>query len=328
MTASRPVDERIALWMLEEAPDEPPNRVLQAAFDATRQMPQERSARGPLATRRRLAILAAATLVVGATLVASALVGGWLATREPSPSPDALERIQSAGVIRVAVRPDHPQANSIDGALEGFDVDVALELGRRLGLRVEIVGLSPEDQLTSSGSWDVGLPSTPAWAVHTSLATTTAYYAWPHLLVVPADSGATSVEDVQGQPICAVRGDAGQAWLLGRYGPTPSAASSPPIPSTLVLRASDAECLAALKDGEVRGIVTATLTPSDVAGLVDVRAIDGPVPELRAATVVAGGDVASLIDALNGAIDAARADGTLGALSQSRFGADLTGAVR
>jgi len=106
--------------------------------------------------------------------------------------------------------------------------------------------------------------------------------------------GAASVADVQGQPICAVVGDAGQGWLLGRYGgAAPGAASTPPIPSTLLLKASDAECLAALDSGQVRAVVTATMLPADVASRADIRVIGGPAPEPRVA-VVARGDSAQL----------------------------------
>ena len=45
---------------------------------------------------------------------------------------------RAAGVIRVAVRPDYPQVAVPGGARTGFDVDVANELGRRLGVRVSL----------------------------------------------------------------------------------------------------------------------------------------------------------------------------------------------
>jgi ABC-type amino acid transport substrate-binding protein len=316
--------------MLEEAPDEPPNRVLEAVFERTRHIPQERALRGRARVGTRAALVAAATLILLGSLVAYAVIGGWIAQpTDPSPRPDALERLMSSGVLRVAVRPDHPQSTAPDGTLTGFDVDVATEIGRRLGLRVELVALAPNDLFGQTGRWDIGLPSTPAWAVDSAaFLSTSAYYAWPHLLLVPAGSGATSVDDVQGQPICAVAGDAGQGWLLGRYGGAiPSAASKPPVPSTLLLKTSDGECLAALDAGQVRAVVTATLSPADVAARPESRAIDGPEPEPRVALIGRAGDTASLAKAVDRAIDAMRVDGTLARLSRARFGSDLTSTV-
>jgi ABC-type amino acid transport substrate-binding protein len=269
-------------------------------------------------------------LILVGSLVAYAVIGGWLAQpTDPSISPDALDRLMSSGVLRVAIRPDHPQSAASDGTLTGFDVDVATEVGRRLGLRVDLVAISPTDLNQRPGQWDVGLPSTPAWSVDSAaFLSTSAYYAWPHLLVVPAGSGATSVADVQGQPICAVAGDAGQGWLLGGYGGAiPNAASKPPIPSTLLIKSSDAECLAALDAGQVRAVVTATLSPADVAARLESRAIDGPEPEPRVALIGRAGDTASLAKAVDRAIDAMRADGTLARLSRARFGSDLTSTV-
>jgi polar amino acid transport system substrate-binding protein len=236
----------------------------------------------------------------------------------------------SSGVLRVAVRPDHPQSAAPDGTLTGFDVDVATEIGQRLGLRVEVVALSPTDLFQRPRQWDVGLPSTPAWSVDSAaFLSTSAYYAWPHLLLVLAGSSATSADDVQGQPICAIAGDAGQAWLIGRYGAaSPGDASTPPIPSTLILKASDAECLAALEAGRVRAVVTASMTPAAAAALPDAVTIDGPAPEPRVAVIDRAGDgSASLLEAVSGAIGAMRADGTLAGLSQATFGSDLTPAA-
>jgi ABC-type amino acid transport substrate-binding protein len=326
MSAGSGIEDRIALWMLEEAPDEPPRRVLEAAFERTRDLPQQGLARGRSHPGTWAALVAAATLILMGSLVAYALIGGWLAPpTTPPPSPDALQRLLSGGVLRVAVRPDHPQSAAPDGTVDGFDADVATELGRRLGLRVELVALSPADLFGQRGKWDVGLPSTPAWTIDSkAYLSSSPYYAWPHLLLVPTTSGATSVADVQGQPICAVAGDAGQGWLLGRYGGAArGAASVPPIPSTLLLKASDAECLAALDSGQVRAVVTATTLPADAAARPGIQAIAGPAPEPRVA-VVARGDSADPMEAVDRAIDAMRADGTLARLSQARFGADLT----
>ena len=78
------------------------------------------------------------------------------------------------------------------GARSGFDVDVATEIGRRLGLRVELVFTPVDDILAGRGEWDLGLPSS---AVEPGkFATTAPYYDWPVRMIVPAGSTASDAE--------------------------------------------------------------------------------------------------------------------------------------
>ena len=73
-------------------------------------------------------------VVVGLVLLAAfaaALAAGALDRRH-----DLLQDVRGAGTLRVAVRPDRPQISAPGAPRSGFDVDIATELGRRLGLRV------------------------------------------------------------------------------------------------------------------------------------------------------------------------------------------------
>jgi len=92
MTQDRSVDERISAWLLEEAPDQLPDRVLQATFERTRASRRRRVFLGwrfPMIriTPTAIAVGAAAILViaVGVTLLPrpNQAVGG------PGPSPSA-----------------------------------------------------------------------------------------------------------------------------------------------------------------------------------------------------------------------------------------------
>ena len=79
---------------------------------------------------------AAAVLVVAVVGIVLVRSGAFEAGAKPS---TRLADVQARGVIRIAVRPDRPQVTTPGGARSGFDVDVATEIGRRLGLRVELV---------------------------------------------------------------------------------------------------------------------------------------------------------------------------------------------
>ena len=116
--------------------------------------------------------------------------------------------IQARGVIRIALRPDRPQVTTPAGARSGFDVDVATEIGRRLGLRVELVFTPVDEILAGRGEWDVGLPSS---AVEPgTFATTAPYYYWPVRLIVPAGTTASAPSDLTGTTICVVTGSGGR----------------------------------------------------------------------------------------------------------------------
>jgi Tol biopolymer transport system component len=92
MTRERTAEERISDWLLEEAPDQLPDRVLQATFEQTRPSRQRRTFLGRRANQMRsrtttaIAVGAAAIvlLVIGVTQLPgpNASVGG-----DPSPSP-------------------------------------------------------------------------------------------------------------------------------------------------------------------------------------------------------------------------------------------------
>lgn len=54
----------------------------------------------------------------------------------------SLERIEQAGLLKIGLDASYPPFEDIDeatGEIRGFDVDLARELGRRLGVEIEII---------------------------------------------------------------------------------------------------------------------------------------------------------------------------------------------
>jgi len=280
-------------------------------------------------TRRRpLDLLLIAALVVPASaglIAAAGAVRDGLIVPQPT---SLLAEIRQAGHIRIAIRPDHPQFAIGGQTATGFDADVAGEIARRLGVASDPV-IEDETTMVAAGSgrtWDIALPSVPSWTIDAAaFLTSTPYYRWPHLLIVPSGSAAATVQDVAVGPICAVTGDAGESWLGGSYG----GASPLPNVTRVITRATDADCLEALASRAAVAAITAHLSPADLQVRSDVRVIGGPAPEPRAVIVSrqqgSGADPADLLHAIDDALAAMRADGTLTRLSQSRFGGtDLT----
>jgi ABC-type amino acid transport substrate-binding protein len=271
-------------------------------------------------------LLVAALVVAGA--VGFAAVAGSLLERAIERPSDLLAEIRDSGRIRIAVSPDHPQFSAPGQPAAGFDVDVARALADHLGVRGDVVLLDAPVILAGSEDdhWDVALPSVAAWDIDDPrFVVSSAYYYWPHRLVVAEESAAAVPGDLTGEPICAVSGDAGEGWLRGQYGGTTSA----PITTRVVTKSSDDECLAALASGDAAAIVTAGLSDADLQVRSGIKVIGGPDAEPRAVIIRRSGEGTSgpeaLLLAIDDALDEMRRDGTLTQLSQNRFGGfDLT----
>jgi polar amino acid transport system substrate-binding protein len=111
-----------------------------------------------------------------------------------------LAAVQDAGVLRVSTDPAYPPQSSItkSGEYEGFDIDVATEIAKRLG--VEIQWETPSwDVITAgnwAGRWDVSVGSmtvTPERAE--VLEFTPAYYFTPAAVAVHEDN--TDITDTE-----------------------------------------------------------------------------------------------------------------------------------
>jgi len=262
-----------------------------------------------------------AVAIAGATFGAGAIVR-WLDDR-----PAEVAIPAKPGVLRVAVRPDDPQVLAPGSGFGGFDVDVAEEIGRRLGLRVQLVIESPEEMLAERDEWDIALPSESLPVESTrGLAASSPYYHWP-VFVVTSSGGATGIADLVGSTICVAAGSTAEAWLEDREGRAVDRRVAPPADVVVRRAADDDACLRELRDGISDAAATSRMLEGDVDSEAGVGVVGGgPVAsEPRSMLIATGeaGDVlrAAIDDALAGAFE----DGTLAQLSARRFGgADLT----
>jgi polar amino acid transport system substrate-binding protein len=285
-------------------------------------------------------------LAAGAAVIALVVGLAWLRGQAPlqvgstpappspsehpvgSPDGDLLTQVRARGALRLAIRPDFPQA-MITG-LEGFDVDVGRQLATRLALTGDPIQLTADEILSGTGDdlWDLGMPSALLSTEQAArFVSTDAYYYWPVRLLVPVGSSAASVADLTGKTICVVAGSSGEQWLAGN--PPDSALSVVSAPASVDTQtdATDRDCLDAVSQGDADALVTATLSDSDLAARPSFRTVGGPLfTEPR--TVVAaraGPDPSALVSAIDDALGAMRSDGTLADLSRNRFGGgDLT----
>jgi len=137
----------------------------------------------------RIAVL----LLIGALLSSCATV--------PVVPPGALSELAPTGKLRAAINFGNPvlaQKDPATGEPRGVSVDLARELGRRLGVPVELVTFDAAGKVFAAlktGAWDIAfLAIDPARA--TEIAFTAPYVVIEATYLVPADSPLRTIEDV------------------------------------------------------------------------------------------------------------------------------------
>ncbi len=121
---------------------------------------------------------------------------------------EALDRVMSEGVLKVATDANWAPQSFINDSneMDGFDVDVARELAKRLGVEVEFVTPS-WDIITAgrwNGRWDLSVGSmTPTKSRAEVLAFPGVYYYTPASIAVHADSPFQTIADLNGKAIGA-----------------------------------------------------------------------------------------------------------------------------
>jgi ABC-type amino acid transport substrate-binding protein len=224
-------------------------------------------------------------------------------------APQGLERVQAAGVLRVAMDPSFPPFESVNaaGELEGLDIDLARALAAQLGVQAHFVTTGYDalyDALTA-GRADVivsALYPDPARS-HAFLFTRT-YFDAGHVLVVTGDDGVSTVEDLAGQPLACVFGTAGHMEVLHR-------AKSMTLPPVIVTVDQPVTVTQLLHTGEVSAVVTDHVSALMAAhGDAELRILAPPVTGEPYVIAVRKED-ASLVRALDAALDALTADETL-----------------
>ena len=144
----------------------------------------------------RLASLAVAILAV----LAVTACGGGGSSGSSDGGGDLLQEIKDRGTIRVSTDSAYPPQSFLanDGTFKGFDIDVAEEIAKRMG--VEVQWLTPSwDVITSgnwAGRWDISVGSMTVTPERSKvLDFSTPYYYAPASVAVHEDN--TDITDVE-----------------------------------------------------------------------------------------------------------------------------------
>jgi len=249
---------------------------------------------------------------------------------------DLLDTIKSNDKLRVSTDPNYaPQSFLNDqGEFEGFDIDVAKEIAKRLGVEVEFV--TPDFDLVQAGGWngqwDISVGSiTITEARKDVLDFTEPYYFTPAQLAASTASGITTIEGFAGKKICVGAATTYLDWINGdlALGDGSTSADVPADVEAVALQ-TDALCAESINVGrdEFEGWLSSSTTVQQaIDDGVPIVTVGDPVffEPLAVATDKAGSEHSKLNAELASIIRAMHEDGTLTALSKKWYGGlDLT----
>ncbi|NWE39057.1 transporter substrate-binding domain-containing protein [Pseudomonas yamanorum] len=272
------------------------------------------------------------TRLVAAATVATALAGLTGAAWAGS----TLDRIHETKVIKVATSANWPPQSFLgpDNKLQGFDIDVASEIAKRLGSKVDFV--TPEYGIITAGRWssrwDLSVGSmTPTTERTRVLDFPAIYYYTPYVFAVHKDAAGTKLADLNGKIIGVEAGTTSEDYINRRL--KIDAADVPPFtydvtPGEVRTYGDSMGPLDDLRMGNgVRLNATLSALPTIVAAVKNgypiVRVEGKPAYYEPLAIAVDKGDEA-FNSALTKIVAEMKTDGTLKQLSEKWYGADLT----
>ncbi len=253
---------------------------------------------------------------------------------------DHLGRICEAGVVVVSTDPAYPPQSFLNeetGEYEGFDIDTAYEIGRRLGVDVEFT--DPTFDAVVAGDWaerwDMSVGSVTVTPEREEvLDFTQPYYFTPAQMAVLVDSDIQTLDDLAGQVACVGEATTYLFWIEGTLNLPESAGeiTAPPEGLTSTTFPTDIDCAEAWRSGrteDFQGWVTALPTAQGAidSGDYEIRLVGDPVfyEPLAVAFDKSVEDNDTLVEAVDAIVAEMHEDGTLTGLSEEWYeGLDYT----
>ncbi len=258
-------------------------------------------------------------------------------TSPPAEEKDLLDEVMEAGKLVVSTDPNYAPQSFLneDGELDGFDVNVAKEVAKRLGVELEFV--TPDWDIITAGNWggrwDVSIGSmTPTEARSEVLWFTDPYYYTPASFAVHKDNTTiTKPEDFSGKKVGLGSATTYEAYLEGTLEILGGKIMyDPPADIEIVPYSTDAEAIQdlALGDGvRLDGVMSAQPTIQNaIDNGVPIKYVGTPAfyEPLAFALDKSRGPSDKMLAKLNEIIAAMHADGTLSELSLKWYGVDIT----
>ena len=258
---------------------------------------------GEVPTPPRLASCALVLLALGLLLVAC------------SPRTGRLDRITASGMLRVAMDPSFPPFESVDAndRIVGLDVDLARAIAERLSVEAHTVTTNYDalyDALTADRADVIISALYPDPARSEDFAFSAPYFDAGLVLVTVQGATISSASDLAGKPVACVFGTAGHMQAL-RWQETLD-------PPPTVVTADDPSTIMALLHNTAVGDAVVVIVDHVTARIAasedpDLRIVMPPLSPEPYVIAVRREDRA-LLEAIDAALKALQADGTLEAL--------------
>jgi polar amino acid transport system substrate-binding protein len=288
-----------------------------------------------LAMRIGIVAITASALLAACSSAGSGSAAPSSAGGSPAIAGGLLAKVLAAGKLVVSTDANYaPQSvQKPDGTYEGFDIDVATEIAKRLGVTVEFT--TPGwDVITAgswSGRWDVSVGSmtitVPRQAVFDF---SPPYYYTPAQMTATTASGITSLDGLAGKTVCVGSATTYEDWLKGSLqsvslGPV----ATPPTGVKVQSLPTDQDCAQAIAAGrkDAEGFLTSSTTvDAAIKNGTPIVKVGDPVftEQLAVAVDKSGPATTDFMPKLAQIINDMHSDGTLKTLSEKWLGGDLT----
>lgn len=268
---------------------------------------------------------------------ASAAAGGPIC--DSYTGDDLLGRVCEAGTIRVSTDPAYPPQSFLNeetGDYEGFDIDVAKEIGARLGVDVEFTDPTFDAVVAGNWSerWDVSVGSVTVTEERKAvLDFTQPYYFTPAQMAALDSSDYATLDDLAGQIVCVGEATTYLFWIDGTLSLPAEAGEIASLPEgmTATTLPTDIDCAEAWRSGreEFQGWLTALPTAQGAidSGDYPIKLVGDPVffEPLAVAFDKAVDDNDSFVAEVDRIVGEMHDDGTLTDLSETWYeGLDYT----
>lgn len=228
-----------------------------------------------------------------------------------------------SGSLVIGVKYDQP-ALGLKGpnGVEGFDVDVAKYIARKLGAANDKVTFKEarsenRESFLSNGNVDLVIATYSITPKRLPLVTFAGPYIITHqdIMVRASDNSIKSLADLKGKNICAVAGS--NSWKNITDGTNKQNLK---VAAKTVAASGYGDCITKLKGNTVDAVSTdATILAGFVAQNPDLKVVNAPFTDEKYGIGIKKGDVADC-DAVNTAVTAMYSDGTAKQLWDKWFG--------
>ena len=225
-----------------------------------------------------------------------------------------LDRITASGLLRVAMDPSFPPFESVDSndRIVGLDADLARAIAGHLGVEAHLVTTAYDalyDALTADRADIIISALYPDPARSSDFTFSAPYFDAGLVLVTLRDAAITTVADLAGKPVACVFGTAGHMQVLQWQ----ETLDPPPTPVTV----DDPNDIMALLREDTASVIVIDAVSARIAASddPDLRIMMPPITPEPYVVAVRSEDEA-LLKAIDAALQALQADGTLEALTE------------